>query len=185
MPSRRSCLSFARRLRTWFACWSAFVRLSGERVEATDTAKRTSLAGFLIRNRGSRAWFCSRRSSNNPTPARPLLLPPGVRTGIGLFTDNVDEPSGPGTEETLFRYRLHSPDGDDLGEATYAVIVKPDEEIIAGNNQHFRVLDVAPFERRTSRHSWAATRRDCLNDLHSDDARAGDDPCASGAEPSG
>jgi hypothetical protein len=46
----------------------------------------------------------------------------------------------------MFRYRLHSPDGDDLGEATYAVMIKPDEEIIAGNNQHFRVVAVVPFE---------------------------------------
>jgi len=29
----------------------------------------------------------------------------------------------------MFRYRLHSPDGDDLGEATYAVMIKPGEEI--------------------------------------------------------
>ena len=28
----------------------------------------------------------------------------------------------------MFRYRLHSPDGDDLGEATYAVTIKPDKE---------------------------------------------------------
>jgi hypothetical protein len=27
----------------------------------------------------------------------------------------------------VFRYRLHSPDGDDLGEATYAMMIKPDE----------------------------------------------------------
>ena len=46
----------------------------------------------------------------------------------------------------MFRYRLHSPDGDDLGEATYAVMIKVDEEIIAGDNQRFRVLDVVPFE---------------------------------------
>jgi len=35
----------------------------------------------------------------------------------------------------MFRYRLHSPDGDDLGEATYAVMIKPGEEIIAGSNE--------------------------------------------------
>jgi hypothetical protein len=46
----------------------------------------------------------------------------------------------------MFRYRLHSPDGDDLGEATYLQRIHPDEEIIAGNNQHFRVLDVVVFE---------------------------------------
>jgi hypothetical protein len=38
------------------------------------------------------------------------------------------------------------PRGDDLDEATYAVMIHPGEEIIAGNNQRFRVLDVVPFE---------------------------------------
>jgi hypothetical protein len=46
----------------------------------------------------------------------------------------------------VFHYRLHSADGDDLGGATYAQMIHPDEEIIAGNNQHFRVLDVVPFD---------------------------------------
>jgi len=46
----------------------------------------------------------------------------------------------------MFRYRLHSPDGDDLGEASYAVMIKPGEEIIADKNQRFRVLDVVSFE---------------------------------------
>jgi hypothetical protein len=44
----------------------------------------------------------------------------------------------------VFRYRLHSPDGDDLGEATYAVMIKPGEEIMAGNNERFRVLGRGP-----------------------------------------
>jgi hypothetical protein len=46
----------------------------------------------------------------------------------------------------MFRYRLHSPDRDDLGEATYAQMIHPDEEIIAGSNERFRVLAVVPFE---------------------------------------
>ena len=46
----------------------------------------------------------------------------------------------------MFRYRLHSSDGDDLGEATYAMMIKPGEEIIAGRNERFRVVDVVPFE---------------------------------------
>ena len=46
----------------------------------------------------------------------------------------------------MFRYRLHSPDGDDLGEATYAMMIKPGEEIIAGGNQRFCVVDVVPFD---------------------------------------
>jgi hypothetical protein len=46
----------------------------------------------------------------------------------------------------VFRYRLHSPDGDDLGDATYAVVIKPGEEINVGNGQRLRVLAVVPFE---------------------------------------
>lgn len=45
----------------------------------------------------------------------------------------------------MFRYRLHSPDGSDAREATYAVMIEPGEEIIAGSNQRFRVLDVVVF----------------------------------------
>ena len=46
----------------------------------------------------------------------------------------------------MFRSKHHSPDGDDLGEATYAQMIHPDEEIIAGNNEHFRVVDVVRFD---------------------------------------
>jgi hypothetical protein len=46
----------------------------------------------------------------------------------------------------VFRYRLHLGDGSDAGEASYAQMIKPGEEIIAGSNEHFRVLDVVPFE---------------------------------------
>jgi hypothetical protein len=46
----------------------------------------------------------------------------------------------------MFRYRLHSPGGDDLGEPTYAMMFKPGEEIIAGENERFRVVDVVPFD---------------------------------------
>jgi hypothetical protein len=46
----------------------------------------------------------------------------------------------------VFRYRLHSPDGEDLGEATYAQMIKPGEEIIASEKQHFRVVAVVPFD---------------------------------------
>lgn len=50
----------------------------------------------------------------------------------------------------MFRYRLHSADGDDLGEATYAVVIKPGEEIFVGNGRQLRVLDVVPFEEEDS-----------------------------------
>jgi hypothetical protein len=46
----------------------------------------------------------------------------------------------------VFRYRLHSPDGDDLGEATYAQMIHPGDEIHLGAGQRFRVLDVVPFD---------------------------------------
>jgi hypothetical protein len=45
----------------------------------------------------------------------------------------------------VFRYRLHSPDRDDLGEATYAIMIKPGEEILFGNGRRLRVLAVVPF----------------------------------------
>jgi hypothetical protein len=46
----------------------------------------------------------------------------------------------------MFRYRLHSPGGDDLGEATYAQMIQPGDEIYLGAGQAVRVLDVVPFE---------------------------------------
>jgi hypothetical protein len=46
----------------------------------------------------------------------------------------------------MYRYRLHPPDGDDLGEATYAMMIKPGEEIVGGAGRRFRVVDVVAFE---------------------------------------
>lgn len=46
----------------------------------------------------------------------------------------------------MFRYRLHSPDGDDLGESTYAQQIRAGDEIRANGNQRFRVVDVVAFE---------------------------------------
>jgi len=46
----------------------------------------------------------------------------------------------------VFRYRLHSPDGDDLGEAAYPMQIRAGEEILVGNGRRLRVLDVVPFE---------------------------------------
>jgi len=50
----------------------------------------------------------------------------------------------------VFRYRLHLQDGSDAGEATYAVMIRAGEEIIAGDNQHFRVLDPVPLDEEES-----------------------------------
>lgn len=50
----------------------------------------------------------------------------------------------------MFRYRLPFEDGSDAGEATYAQMINAGEEIIAGDNQHFRLVDVVPFEEDDS-----------------------------------
>ncbi len=50
----------------------------------------------------------------------------------------------------MFRYRLHLPDGDDLGEATYAQMIRPGEEILVGNGPRFRVVDLIPVENEDS-----------------------------------
>ena len=46
----------------------------------------------------------------------------------------------------MYAYRLHLEDGSDAGQVTYAVLVKPGEEILVGNGRRFRVIDVLPFE---------------------------------------
>ena len=46
----------------------------------------------------------------------------------------------------MFRCRLHSPDGDDLGEATYAMMIHLGDEIHFGAGERFRVVDVVPFD---------------------------------------
>ena len=53
----------------------------------------------------------------------------------------------PETEETCSGTgSIYTPGGDELGEATYAVMIKPGEEIIAEGKQWFRVVDVVPFD---------------------------------------
>jgi hypothetical protein len=46
----------------------------------------------------------------------------------------------------MFRYRMHDADGNDLGEATYAVMIKPGEEIHGSGGERLRVVAVVPFE---------------------------------------
>ena len=48
----------------------------------------------------------------------------------------------------MFTYRLVSPDGDDLCQTTYAQMIRPEEEIVAGRNERFRVLAVVSFGGR-------------------------------------
>jgi hypothetical protein len=46
----------------------------------------------------------------------------------------------------MFRYRLHTPGGDDLGEATYAMMIQPGRRSSPGGGRRLRVLDVVLFE---------------------------------------
>jgi hypothetical protein len=64
-----------------------------------------------------------------------------------IVADNVAIAVRPRNGGDVFRYRLHSPDGDDLGEATYAMMIKPGEEIHGNGGQRFRVIDVVPFDK--------------------------------------
>jgi hypothetical protein len=45
----------------------------------------------------------------------------------------------------MFTYRLHTVDGDDVGEATYPSLVKVGELLFFGGGRRFRVVDVVPF----------------------------------------
>jgi len=47
----------------------------------------------------------------------------------------------------MFTYRLHFKDGSDAGEATYAMMIHPGDEIHLGAGQRFRVLDCRPVRR--------------------------------------
>ena len=52
-------------------------------------------------------------------------------------------PSGPGKADMPgFLYRLFLEDGTDVGEASYAVIIKPDELIHVDGGRRMRVLDL-------------------------------------------
>jgi hypothetical protein len=46
----------------------------------------------------------------------------------------------------MYTHLLHLEDGSDAGQATYAVMIMPGEEILVGNGRRLRVLDVVRFE---------------------------------------
>jgi hypothetical protein len=50
----------------------------------------------------------------------------------------------------MFKYRLHTPLGEEIGEAAYRFLIEPGEELTAGGNQRFRVIDVIPIEEQGS-----------------------------------
>lgn len=50
----------------------------------------------------------------------------------------------------MFRYRLQTPLGEDIGEADYRFLLEPGEELTVGPDQRFRVVDVVPIEEQGS-----------------------------------
>ena len=50
----------------------------------------------------------------------------------------------------MYTYSMHYADGSDAGQATYAVLVEPGEEILVGNGRRFRVLGVVPIDDEES-----------------------------------
>lgn len=58
----------------------------------------------------------------------------------------------------MFRYRLHSSDGDDLGEATYAQMIRPGEEVYVNGARSSASWPWCRSGKRTSRPSWACYR---------------------------
>ena len=68
----------------------------------------------------------------------------------------------------MFRYKLHSPDGDDLGEATYAMMIKPGEEIVAGKTSTSASSTWSRSRRTTSRRSSDCYRSRPRSQTHDD-----------------
>ena len=48
----------------------------------------------------------------------------------------------------MFRYKLHTPLGEEIGEATYRFLIEPGEELTVGDNQRVRVVKVVPIEEQ-------------------------------------
>ena len=63
-------------------------------------------------------------------------------------TGRLALPPRPRAEKRCTTYRLHLADGSEAGEATYAIMIKPGEEIHGNGGQRLRVLDVVPFEEK-------------------------------------
>jgi hypothetical protein len=67
--------------------------------------------------------------------------------GVRLAADSLGDALQPRNGGDVYRYRLHSPDVEDLGESTYyAITIKPREEIHANDRERLRVVVVVPFD---------------------------------------
>ena len=50
----------------------------------------------------------------------------------------------------MYRYRLFYEDGSDAGEATYAVLIRPGEEILTGDGRRLWVKTLVPNEDKST-----------------------------------
>jgi hypothetical protein len=50
----------------------------------------------------------------------------------------------------FYRYRLFNEDGSEAGEAHYAVLIQPGEDIWTGDGGHLRVVDIVPVHEDDS-----------------------------------
>lgn len=48
----------------------------------------------------------------------------------------------------MFRYRLRTPLGEEIGELSYRFLLEPGEVLAVGNTQRFRVVDVSLVEEQ-------------------------------------
>ena len=55
-----------------------------------------------------------------------------------------------GNASRMFTYRLHTPFGEEIGEATHRFLIEPGEVLTVGDNQRFRVIEVIPIEEKGS-----------------------------------
>jgi hypothetical protein len=97
------------------------------------------------RNSKRRRMHLRRLPSKTPeSPLRPMVALASSLIGASRAV----RPARTGGE--MFRYRLQSPDGDDLGEATYAQMIHAGEEIHIDGGRRFRVLDAVIFDDEDS-----------------------------------
>lgn len=70
---------------------------------------------------------------------------------IGSSSRPAPDRKPPSREAAVFyKYRLHETDGSDAGEAHYAFLVKPGEEIVTGAGRRLRVVSVIPVDEEGS-----------------------------------
>ena len=52
-----------------------------------------------------------------------------------------------GNASRMFTYRLHTPLGEEIGEATHRFLIEPGEVLTVGDNQRFRVIEATDAQK--------------------------------------